>query len=126
MNPYVSISISTFGDNMLSRNAAVDMILPVIHTRRQPYLFDRPLAKGPVIIETRVHNGVENYCQYFLTLFTCCAISFLQPRCNRIFMPSSKDAAAACFVSAKDTGQLQPSANHVCNHICVQTRLIDT
>ena len=46
-----------------------------------------------------------------------------------------KNSAAACFAQAKDAdgmfclgkrSQWQPSPNHICNQICVETRLIDT
>ena len=47
--PYVMIRMSIFGANTDRTNASVAMILPVIHTGRQPYLFVRALTIGPEI-----------------------------------------------------------------------------
>lgn len=49
MIPYVKMSTSTLGENMLTMNAVPDIIPPAIVTCRQEYFSKSMLTNGPVI-----------------------------------------------------------------------------
>lgn len=49
IKPYVNINTLTLGLKVLNANAALDIILPAIHTARHPYLLANADTTGPGI-----------------------------------------------------------------------------